>query len=62
MEQADQNDPFHKLLLARANLKLGNKDYALEIYRDIAKNSTSNMERALAYPEAKKMIAQLTAN
>ena len=62
LEQADQNDPFHKLLLARANLKLGNKDYALEIYRDIAKNSTSNMERALAYPEAKKMIAQLTAN
>lgn len=62
LEQADQSDPFHKLLLARANLKLGKKDYALEIYRDIAKISTSNMERALAYPEAKKMIAQLTAN
>ncbi len=62
LEQADQTDPFHKLLLARANLKLGKKDYALEIYRDIAKFSTSNMERALAYPEAKKMVAQLTAN
>lgn len=62
LEQANQNDPFHKLLLARANLKLGKKDYALEIYREIAKFSTSNMERALAYPEAKKMVAQLTAN
>lgn len=62
LEQANQSDPFHKLLLARANLKLGKKDYALEIYRDIAKFSTSNMERALAYPEAKKMVAQLTAN
>ncbi|MEK7727546.1 MAG: tetratricopeptide repeat protein [candidate division KSB1 bacterium] len=62
LEKADQTDPFHKLLLARANLKLGKKDYALEIYREIAKNSASNMERALAYPEAKKMVAQLTAN
>ncbi len=62
LEQADQTDPFQKLLLARANLKLGKKDYALEIYRDIAKFGTSNMERALAYPEAKKMVAQLTAN
>jgi tetratricopeptide (TPR) repeat protein len=62
LEQADQNDPFHKMLLARANLKLGKKDYALEIYREIAKNTNSNMERALAYPEAKKMVAQLTAN
>lgn len=62
LEQANKNDPFHKLLLARANLKLGKKDAALEIYREIAKNSTSNMERALAYPEAKKMVAQLTAN
>ncbi len=62
LEQADQDDPFHKMLLARANLKLGKKDYALEIYQDIAKNSISNMERALAFPEAKKMVAQLTAN
>jgi len=62
LEQADQNDPFHKLLLARANLKLGQKDYALQICNEIAKNSNSNMERALAYPDAKKMVAELTAN
>ncbi len=62
LEQADQDDPFHKMLLARANLKLGKKAYAREIYQAIAKNSISNMERALAYPEAKKMVAQLTAN
>ena len=59
LEQADQNDPFHKLLLARASLKLGDKAYALQNYQEIVKTNFSNMERALAYPEAKKMVAQL---
>ncbi len=59
LEQADQNDPFHKLLLARTSLKLGDKAYALQTYQEIVKTNFSNMERALAYPEAKKMVAQL---
>jgi tetratricopeptide (TPR) repeat protein len=62
LEQAEKDDPFHRLLLARANLKLGKKDAALEVYREVAKFATNNMERALAYPEAKKMVAQLSAN
>jgi len=60
MEQAHEYDPFHKLLLARASLKQGNKAYALQKYQEIVKTNSSNMERALAYPEAKKMVAELS--
>ena len=44
----------------RASLKLGDKAYALQNYQEILKTNFSNMERALAYPEAKKMAAQLS--
>lgn len=57
LEQSDQEDPFQKLLLAKANLKLGNKSYALDICKEIVKNTNNNFDRALAYPEAKKILA-----
>ncbi|MDZ7268463.1 MAG: tetratricopeptide repeat protein [candidate division KSB1 bacterium] len=56
LEQSDQEDPFQKLLLARAHLQLGNKSRALELCRDIVKNTTNNLDRALAYPEAKRIL------
>ncbi len=57
LEKSDQEDPFQKLLLAKANLKLGNKSYALDICREIVKNTNNNLDRALSYPEAKKILA-----
>jgi len=53
------DDPFHKLLLARAYEKSGQKDEAKKLYTEIVNFPQSNMERALAYPEAKKRLAAL---
>jgi tetratricopeptide (TPR) repeat protein len=52
-----EDDPFHKLLLARAYEKAGKKDEAKKLYTEIVNFPQSNMERALAYPEAKKRLA-----
>jgi tetratricopeptide (TPR) repeat protein len=54
-----EDDPFHKLLLARAYEKAGKKDDAKKLYTEIVNFPQSNMERALAYPEAKKRLAAL---
>jgi tetratricopeptide (TPR) repeat protein len=59
LEQADKNDPFHTLLLARAHEKLGHKDKAKEAYRRILESQHAGIERALAYPEAKRRIQAL---
>ena len=53
------DDPFHKLLLARAYEKAGNKEDAKKLYTEIVNFPQSNMERALAYPEAKKRLSTL---
>lgn len=57
--QADKNDPFHKLLLARAYEKTGDKAAAKKAYTEIVGFNVNNLERALAYPEAKKRLAAL---
>jgi tetratricopeptide (TPR) repeat protein len=59
LKQADQNDPFHKLLLARAYEKTGDKESAKKAYSEIVAFNVNNLERALAYPEAKKRLAAL---
>jgi tetratricopeptide (TPR) repeat protein len=59
LKQADQNDPFHKLLLARAFEKTGDKVAAKKAYAEIVAFNVNNLERALAYPEAKKRLAAL---
>jgi tetratricopeptide (TPR) repeat protein len=59
LKQADQNDPFHKLLLARAYEKAGDKPAAKKAYEEIVAFRINNLERALAYPEAKKKLASL---
>ena len=53
------DDPFHKLLLARAYEKAGKKEEAKKLYTEIVNFPQSTMERALAYPEAKKRLAAL---
>src|SRR5687768_636439 len=60
LKQSDvDDDPFHKLLLARAYEKAGNKEDAKKLYTEIVNFPQSNMERALAYPEAKKRLQAL---
>lgn len=59
LKQADKNDPFHKLLLARAYESTGNKEEAKKLYTEIVSFGQNNLERALAYPEAKRKLATL---
>lgn len=56
LAQANPNDPFHQLLLARALDKLGQGAKAKEVYESITKSTNNGLERALAYPEAKRML------
>lgn len=57
LKQADPNDPFHQLLLARAYEKSGSKEEARASYRKVVDSRQNGIERALAYPEAKKKLA-----
>jgi tetratricopeptide (TPR) repeat protein len=57
--QADTNDPFHRLLLARAYEKLGRKDEAKTSYQKIIDSQWAGIERPLAYPEAKRKLQSL---
>jgi len=56
LEQANQQDPFQKLLLARAHEKLGHDGDAKEIYGQIVDSKWTGIERALAFPEAKQKL------
>ena len=56
---ATPTDPFHRILLARAYLKAGQKDKAKEVYEEVAGVNQVSMERSLAYPEAKEMLEKL---
>jgi tetratricopeptide (TPR) repeat protein len=59
LTRGDLDDLFQKLLLARAYEKAGKKDDAKKLYAEIVNFSDSNLERALAYREAKKRLATL---
>jgi tetratricopeptide (TPR) repeat protein len=59
LTRADLDDPFQKLLLARAYEKAGKKEDAKKLYAEIVNFPNSNLERALAYREAKKRLATL---
>ena len=56
LKQSDLTDPFHKLLLARAYEKAGDEANAQKLYKEIVTFPFNSMERALAYPEAKKKV------
>jgi tetratricopeptide (TPR) repeat protein len=57
--QADANDPFHTLLLARAYERLGRKDEAKKAYQKVVDSQANGIERPLAFPEARKKLAAL---
>jgi tetratricopeptide (TPR) repeat protein len=54
LKQANAQDPFHTLLLARAYEKVGDKENARKTYEAVVASQQNGLERALAYPEAKK--------
>lgn len=56
LKQTDLTDPFHKLLLARAYEKTGDSASAQKLYKEITEFNQLTLERALAYPEAKKKL------
>jgi hypothetical protein len=56
LKQTDLTDPFHKLLLARAYDKSGDRTNAQKLYKEITEYNQLTLERALAYPEAKKKL------
>ena len=62
LEQASLRDPFQKMLLARAAYRSGDRERALKLYREITEYRNNNVERALSYPEAVKMIRELSSN
>jgi tetratricopeptide (TPR) repeat protein len=53
---APEHDDFRTLLLARAYERLGDKENARKAYQEIVDSKDNNLERALAYPEAKKKL------
>lgn len=58
LKQANPNDPFHKLLLARALDRAGDRTSADSAYREILDSTNNGLERALAYPEAKRWLSR----
>ncbi len=56
LKKADMTDDFHKLLLARAYEKLGDRENAMKTYQAIVDSKALGIERALSYPEAKKKV------
>jgi len=56
LKQTDLTDPFHKLLLARAYEQSGDTANAQKLYKEITQFNQLTIERAIAYPEAKKKV------
>ena len=56
LKQANADDPFQQLLLARAYERTGAKDEARKTYTRVVESRQNGIERALAYPEAKRKL------
>jgi tetratricopeptide (TPR) repeat protein len=59
LKQADAEDPFHKLLLARAYEKAGDKENARKAYQDVVASTQNGLDRALSYREAKAKLSAM---
>jgi len=57
LEKADPNDPFQRLLLARAYEKADRKAEARKVYEQVRAATTNNLERALSFPEAHRKLS-----
>jgi len=56
LKQANAQDPFHLLLLARAYEKTGQAEDARKTFRAVVESRQNGLERALAYPEARRKL------
>ncbi|HXV62847.1 MAG TPA: tetratricopeptide repeat protein [Vicinamibacteria bacterium] len=59
LKQGNTDDPFQTLLLARAYDRLGEEDKARSAYQSVVDSSANGLERALAYTEAKRRLAEI---
>jgi tetratricopeptide (TPR) repeat protein len=59
LKQSNPSDPFHQMLLGRAYQATGDTAAARKIYQEVLGSTQVGLERALAYPEAKKRLASL---
>jgi Flp pilus assembly protein TadD len=59
LKQSDPTDPFNLMLLGRAYEKAGDKEGARKAYQAAMAIRQLNLDRALAYPIAKKRLASL---
>jgi tetratricopeptide (TPR) repeat protein len=59
LKQSDSGDAFHQMLLGRAYEKAGDKEGARKAYAASLAIRQLNLDRALAYPTAKKRLAAL---
>jgi tetratricopeptide (TPR) repeat protein len=59
LKQANPDDPFQQLLLGRAYERKGDKQNARVAYQKVVDSPANGIERALAYPEAKRKLAAL---
>jgi tetratricopeptide (TPR) repeat protein len=57
LKEANHQDPFHTLLLARAYERSGDVENARKTYREVVESKNNGLERALAYPEARRKLA-----
>lgn len=56
LKQANPDDPFHTLLLARTYERKGDKENARRTYERVVQSTANGLERALAYPEARRKL------
>jgi tetratricopeptide (TPR) repeat protein len=59
LKQANGQDPFHNLLLARAYERAGLREEAQKAYKAVVDSRQNGLERALAYREAKGRLQAL---
>jgi tetratricopeptide (TPR) repeat protein len=59
LKQGDGEDPFQKLLLARAYDKAGDAPSARKAYQEVVASTQNGLDRALAYREAKARLAAM---
>ena len=58
LKQADANDPFVQMLLARAHEGAGHKDEARTAWTNVLKSGAHNVQNAIARPVARKALGK----
>ena len=58
LTQADANDPFVQMLLARAHEGAGHKDEARTAWTNVLKLGAHNVQNAIARPAARKALGK----